>query len=139
MPTQAMPPCSFAAPVRLPSRRSTHLLTHPGVYVFSALVVTWVATNLIPDHKRSIGLPLFYSIGNLSGLVSSQLYPSKDGPRYVKGNAVSAGMEVVAIFFVIAAWFVLRRRNQQKEKLIAEGAVTNGKEGDEALDFKYTL
>jgi hypothetical protein len=110
-----------------------------GVYVFSALVVTWVATNLIPDHKRSVGLPLFYSMGNLSGLISSQLYPSKDGPRYVMGNAVSAGMEVVAIFFVVAAWFVLRKRQQKKDKMLAEGAATNGKEGDEALDFKYTL
>lgn len=55
------------------------------------------------------------------------------------GNAVSAGMEVIAILFVIAAWFILRRRNAQKAKLEAEGATTNGNEGDEALDFKYTL
>lgn len=115
------------------------LIVIAGVYAFSALCVTWVATNLVPDHKRSVGLPFFYSIGNLSGLVSSQLYPSVEGPRYVKGNAISAGLEVVAVFFVIAAWFILRRRTAQKAKLLAEGATTNGKEGDEALDFKYTL
>jgi hypothetical protein len=72
-------------------------------------------------------------------LISSQLYPTKDGPRYVKGNAISAGLEVVAIFFVIAAWFVLRKRSAEKAKMIADGATTNGKEGDESLDFKYTL
>jgi hypothetical protein len=110
-----------------------------GVYSFSALCVTWVATNLVPDHKRSVGLPFFYSIGNLSGLVSSQLYPATDGPRYVKGNAISAGLEVLAVLFVVAAWFVLRKRNAAKDKMIADGATTNGKEGDEALDFKYTL
>jgi hypothetical protein len=110
-----------------------------GVYTFSALCVTWVATNLIPDHKRSVGLPFFYSIGNLSGLISSQLYPSKDGPRYVKGNAISAGLEAVAVGFVIAAWFVLRKRSAEKAKLIASGASTNDKEGDEGLEFKYTL
>lgn len=110
-----------------------------GVYAFSALCVTWVATNLTPDHKRSVGLPFFYSIGNLSGLVSSQLYPSKEGPRYVKGNAISAGLEVLALFFIVAAWFVLRKRSAKKTKMIADGATTNGKEGDESLDFKYTL
>jgi hypothetical protein len=94
---------------------------------------------LVPDHKRSVGLPFFYSIGNLSGLVSSQLYPSIEGPRYIKGNAISAGLEVVAVVFVIAAWLLLRRRSAQKAKMINEGATTNGKEGDEALDFKYTL
>ena len=98
-----------------------------------------MATNLIPDHKRSVGLPLFYSIGNLSGLISSQLYPSKDGPRYVKGNAISAGLEIIAALFIIAAWFVLRRRNAEKAKMVVDGATTNGKEGDESLDFKYTL
>lgn len=110
-----------------------------GIYSFSALVVTWVTTNLIPDYKRSVGLPFFYSLGNLSGLVSSQLYPSSQGPRYVTGNAVSAGMEGVAVIFVVLTWFLLRRRNTQKAKLIAEGATTNGKEGDMALDFKYCL
>jgi hypothetical protein len=110
-----------------------------GVYAFSALCVTWVATNLVPDNKRSVGLPFFYSIGNLSGLVSSQLYPSTEGPRYVKGNAISAGLEVVAVLFVVLAWFILRRRTAKKAKMIEEGATTNGKQGDEALDFKYTL
>jgi hypothetical protein len=110
-----------------------------GVYTFSALCVTWVATNLVPDHKRSVGLPFFYSIGNLSGLISSQLYPTKDGPRYVKGNAISAGLEVVAILFVIGAWLVLRKRSAEKAKMIADGATTNGKEDDGSLDFKYTL
>lgn len=110
-----------------------------GVYAFSCLIITWVATNLVPDYKLSVGLPLFESIGNLSGLVSSQLYPSKQGPRYVIGNSVSAGMECVAAVLVACTWLLLRRRNAKKEKLIAEGATTNGLDGDMALGFKYCL
>lgn len=110
-----------------------------GIYSFSCLIITWVATNLVPDYKRSVGLPLFESIGNLSGLVSSQLYPASDGPRYRTGNAVSAGLEVVAALCTGATWVLLRRRNAQKKKLRGEGATTNGLEGDMALDFRYTL
>ncbi|SPO06473.1 related to allantoate transport protein [Cephalotrichum gorgonifer] len=110
-----------------------------GCYTISTLVVTWVATNLIPDGKRSFALPLFYSMGNLSGLVSSQLYPTNQGPRYIIGNSVSAGLEVIFVGLVVAAWYLLRRRNAKKDKLIAEGATTNGLEGDMALDFKYSL
>lgn len=102
-------------------------------------MVTWVATNLMPDDKRSVALPVFYSIGNLSGLVSSQLYLSYDGPRYIMGSATSAGLEVVFVGWVIAAWLLLRRRNARKEKLVAEGATTNGLEGDMPLGFKYCL
>lgn len=55
------------------------------------------------------------------------------------GNSISAGMETIAAVFVVATWFVLRRRNNLKAKQIAEGAKTNGLEGDWALDFKYCL
>ncbi|CAK7266666.1 hypothetical protein SEPCBS57363_002205 [Sporothrix epigloea] len=110
-----------------------------GVYSFSCLMMTWVATNLMPDYKRSVGLPIFSSIGNCSGLVAGQLYPSSQAPRYIMGNAISVGLEAVATVFVGCTWFLLRKRNQQKEKLIAEGASTNGLEGDMALSFKYTL
>lgn len=111
----------------------------PGVYPISTLVVAWVGTNMSPDSKRAFALPYFYSIGNLSMLVSSQLYPSQQGPRYVTGNATSAGLEVVAAGLYVASWFILRRRNAQKKKLIAEGATTNGQEGDRSLDFMYGL
>ncbi|KAH6695586.1 high-affinity nicotinic acid transporter [Plectosphaerella plurivora] len=110
-----------------------------GVYSFSCLMMSWVATSLVPDYKRSVGLPIFASIGNCSGLVSGQLYPAKQGPRYIMGNSISAGLEVIAVIFVIITWFLLRRRNQQKEKMIAEGATTNGFEDDRGLDFKYIL
>ncbi|ERT02406.1 hypothetical protein HMPREF1624_00704 [Sporothrix schenckii ATCC 58251] len=110
-----------------------------GVYPISTLVVAWMGTNLSPDNKRAFGLPFFYSIGNLSLLVSSQLYPSTQGPRYVQGNAVSAGLEVVAAALYLCSWLILRRRNAQKKKLISEGVTDNGMEGDRALDFTYGL
>ncbi|KAL3419475.1 nicotinic acid plasma membrane transporter [Phlyctema vagabunda] len=110
-----------------------------GIYTFNALILTWVTINLQPDYKRSVGVPIFVSLGNLSGLVASQLYPSSQSPRYVMGNAVSAGMETLAVIIVVGAYFVLRRRNQAKQKLIAEGVEDNGLEGDMALDFKYAL
>lgn len=113
--------------------------TRPGVYPISTLIVTWVATNLSPDYKRSVALPVFYSVGNLSGLVSSQLYPSQQGPRYIMGNSISAGLEVVAAVLFMSTWFLLRRRNAKKERLTAEGATSNGLEGDQALGFKYML
>src|ERR1700712_2009340 len=92
-----------------------------GVYSVSCLMITWVATNLVPDYKRSVGLPIFCSIGNCSGLIAGQLYPKSQGPRYVMGNGISAGLEVIAVIFVVLTWLLLRRRNQKKEKLIAEG------------------
>ena len=110
-----------------------------GVYSFSCLMMTWVATNLTPDYKRSVGLPIFASIGNCSGLVAGQLYPKSQAPRYVTGNSISAGLEAVAAVFVALTWLLLRRRNQLKDKLVKEGATENGEVGDKALGFRYIL
>jgi hypothetical protein len=101
--------------------------------------VSWIAGTLAPDDKRAIGMPFASSIGNLSNFVSSQLYPTSQGPRYIQGNAASAGLTVVAGFLYGSCWLLLRFRNAKKEKLIAEGATTNGLEGDLALDHKYIL
>lgn len=101
--------------------------------------MTWITTNLAPDSKRAIGQPFAYSLANLSNLVSGQLYPSQQGPRYVQGNAISAGLTVVAGFLYASCWSLLRKRNARKAKIIGEGAIENGKEGDQALDFTYIL
>ncbi|KPI36955.1 putative transporter [Cyphellophora attinorum] len=110
-----------------------------GIYPISTLAVTWAAGTLAPDDKRAIGMPLASSIGNLSNFVSSQLYPTQQGPRYRQGNGVSAGLVVVAAGLYGSIWFMLRRRNLQKEKLISEGATDNGKMGDQALGHVYIL
>jgi hypothetical protein len=103
------------------------------------LAVTWITTNLAPDTKRAIGQPFAYSLANVSNLVSGQLYPTRQGPRYVPGNAISAGLTLVAGFLYATCWLLLRKRNAKKAKLIAEGATTNGKEGDQSLAFTYVL
>jgi MFS family permease len=110
-----------------------------GVYSVSTILVCWVAINFMPDHKRSIALPFFYSMGNLSGLVSSQLYPTAHAPRYTVGMATSCGLECVAVGFFVSVWFLLRRRNANKAKAEAEGATSNGFEDDRGIGFTYRL
>jgi hypothetical protein len=84
-------------------------------------------------------MPLVYSIADASSMVSAQLYPTQQGPRYIQGNAVSAGLTVVAAALYGASWLLLKRRNVEKERLIAEGATTNSLEGDRSLDTMYIL
>lgn len=57
----------------------------------------------------------------------------------MQGNAVSAGLTVIAAVLYLACWLLLRHRNAKKSKLIAEGATTNGLEGDRSLESMYIL
>lgn len=84
-------------------------------------------------------MPLVHTIADISSIVSSQLYPAQQGPRYIKGNAISAGLTAIAGILYSASWLLLRHRNAEKAKLIAEGVITNGLEGDRSLDCTYML
>ena len=111
-----------------------------GIYPYNALIFTWVLNNVSPDWKRSVAAPLFASLANISGVVSSQIYPSSDSPRYLKGNAISLAMEAIACGGVGLVWLLLKRRDQKKERLLAEGKVDNGfGEEDRGLKFRYAL
>lgn len=79
------------------------------------------------------------SIANASGLAASQIYPSYDAPRYIMGNAISLGSEVIALLCVGLIYVLLKWRMRQKERLLAQGQESNGKKGDMALDFKYVF
>ncbi|KAH8901719.1 high-affinity nicotinic acid transporter-like protein [Thozetella sp. PMI_491] len=110
-----------------------------GLYPISTLAVTWATNTFSPDSKRAIAMPLVYTMADISSMVSSQLYPSTQAPRYVQGNAVSAGLTCVAGFLYTGSWYMLKRRNMKKEKLLAENATSNGMEGDRSLDSMYML
>lgn len=86
-----------------------------------------------------MAISVVISIGNCAGLVASQIYPIQDAPRYVKGNAISLGTECVALFGVGLIYLLLKYRTKAKAQLIAAGAETNGKEGDQSLEFDYIL
>lgn len=110
-----------------------------GIYPYNCLMLTWISSNLAPDFKRSVGIPLAATIANISGVLSGQIYPATDSPRYISGNAVSLGLEAVALGGVGAIYCLLRWRNAQKEKKLADGVPSNGKEGDASLEFRYVL
>ncbi|KAF2168368.1 hypothetical protein M409DRAFT_53058 [Zasmidium cellare ATCC 36951] len=138
-------PCiiGYAIVVRTPSPEAGYaamFLCAAGIYPYNAIMFTWLLNNLSPDWKRSVGAPLFASLANISGVISSQIYPSSDSPRYLMGNAVSLAMEAVACGGVLFVWLLLKRRDQKKERMLAEGDIDNGYGGeDRGLQFRYAL
>ena len=91
-------------------------LVATGIYPFNTLMATRVTNNLQNEHVRSIGIPLLFCIANASGLASSQIYPSKDSPRYTMGNSISLRMEFIALLCYAGMWWVVRSRNAKLKR-----------------------
>lgn len=94
---------------------------------------------MAPDSKRTVAMPIIISFTIVSGIMSAQIYPTSDGPRYMMGNAISLGGSVAAGCGALFLWLLWRRRNALKSKLIAEGATVNKYADDRALGFQYVL
>lgn len=109
-----------------------------GIFPFNCIMLAWFSTNIAPDYKRSVALPIAASIANVSGVLSGQIYPAKDGPRYISGNAVSLGLEFVALIGVGVIVLLLKWRMARKAKAVEAGKEST-KEGDGSLEFKYTF
>lgn len=109
------------------------------MFSLSTLILVWISINISPDYKRSVGVGIMGMLGNCAGVLSSQIYQNTDAPRFVTGNSISLGMEIVAWVGIGLMYMILRLRNAKKEKMKSEGATTNGKRGDRALDFVYLL
>ncbi|GAM33767.1 hypothetical protein TCE0_013r00907 [Talaromyces pinophilus] len=109
-----------------------------GIFPFNCIMLAWFSSNVSPDPKRSVGLPIAASIANVSGVLSGQIYPLRTAPRYISGNAVSLGLEAVALIGVGLIVLMLKWRMAKKNKMMQEGK-GGDMEGDAALDFKYAF
>ncbi|KZS98503.1 MFS general substrate transporter [Sistotremastrum niveocremeum HHB9708] len=58
-----------------------------GTYTSIGLVIAWFAHNLASETKRATGVPMFMAIGQCGSILGSHIYPSTQGPKYIKGFA----------------------------------------------------
>ncbi|KAH9994691.1 MFS general substrate transporter [Russula vinacea] len=56
-----------------------------GTYTTIGLVIAWYAHNLGSETKRATGTPLYMAIGQCGSILGSHLFPTTEGPRYIKG------------------------------------------------------
>ncbi|ETN41294.1 uncharacterized protein HMPREF1541_03229 [Cyphellophora europaea CBS 101466] len=57
-----------------------------GVYTSLPLTMTWVSETIgLPAEKRAVSIAIANSVGNLSAVYGSRLWPSEDAPQYATG------------------------------------------------------
>ena len=108
-----------------------------GGYVFG-LNVTWINGNTSPHYKRATAIAMNQTLGNLGGVVAGQIYLSSEKPYYTTGHSVALAGCCLSWFVTIVMWIMFKRRNERKERMVAEG-VEDKWSGDDSIHFKYLL
>lgn len=101
------------------------LLTCGALSAFQ-VILTWVSNSFPrPFAKRSAVIALVNMLGNIASTYGSFLYPSSEGPRYVKGGAVMAGIALACAVMALLIRFVLSHENKKLQKIEELGNATN--------------
>ncbi|KAF2760738.1 putative MFS transporter [Pseudovirgaria hyperparasitica] len=87
-----------------------------GLYVAVGLPLAWLPSNCPRYGKRTTATGLQLTIGNCAGIMASFLYPSAEGPRYVRGHAVTLGMVAFACIVLAGLSLHFSRMNARRAR-----------------------
>ena len=65
-------------------------LAASGIFPSIANILPWVLNNQGSDTRRGAGIMLLNLIGQCGPLLGTNVFPPNEGPRYIKGMAISA-------------------------------------------------
>lgn len=86
-----------------------------GIYPMIANTIAVVAGNSEGAYVRSVVTGVVISFGNLNGVVSSNIYPSKTAPRFFEGHSVVLGYIVIGIIANTVYYFGTQAENRKRE------------------------
>ncbi|KAJ4361719.1 hypothetical protein N0V95_001612 [Ascochyta clinopodiicola] len=102
-----------------------------GLYCPFTCLVSWVANSLAPSSKRAVGMALLISVGNMGGIMGSNIYLAREKPKYTTGFAASLAMCVAAVAMTFVLRWAYGKENRKRDQLIQE-------HGEEAIRARYS-
>ncbi|KAF2119655.1 major facilitator superfamily domain-containing protein [Lophiotrema nucula] len=150
-----MASCGFIAQLAIPHPKwpgLTYGFLFPvagGLYCPFICLVSWIANSLAPSSKRAVGMALLIAVGNMGGIMGSNIYMGRELPKYQTGFGVSLGMCLLAIIMTFVVRSAYARENEKRAKLLQENTEDEIRSryteqqlldlGDRSPFFKYTL
>ncbi|KAF9433826.1 hypothetical protein BGZ76_008931 [Entomortierella beljakovae] len=92
-----------------------------GQTPITPIVTSWLTTNLGGYAKRVIAIAMFLMASSIGGIIGSQLYQSRDSPRYIKGHLISILLMIVIVLLAILLRYMLKRENNRRNYSISFG------------------
>ncbi|KAH6662905.1 major facilitator superfamily domain-containing protein [Plectosphaerella plurivora] len=117
-----------------------------GIYPAVPQGVAWNGNNIGGSLKRGVGIAMHVGFGNISGIVSSYIFLTRDSPRFFRGLGTLCGLYVLALVLCVAMTAYLRYENKRRdrahpapESYTDEQKALEREKGDNASFFRYTI
>ncbi|PGH13682.1 hypothetical protein AJ79_03531 [Helicocarpus griseus UAMH5409] len=107
-----------------------------GVFPAVANILPWTMNNQGSDTRRGMGVIIFNAVGQCSPFLGSNIFPRSEGPRYVRGQAISAGFMAFNCMLALALRTLLVWENRKLDKrygTLAERARQRDERGEQTV------
>jgi fucose permease len=88
----------------------------PGGYITQPITLVWLSNLMSGHYKRSVSSAMQVGIGNIGGIVASNVFLESERPTYPTGYGVSLGLlGICGIACTVLYWFV-QVENKKRER-----------------------
>lgn len=94
-------------------------LAAAGVFPAIANILSWALNNQRGDTRRGVGIAVMNIIGQCGPLLGTRVFPSREGPYYVKGMAVCAGFMAFNAVLALGLRTYFKLRNDRWDRAAA--------------------
>jgi hypothetical protein len=108
-----------------------------GTFVQMPLYIGWLTANVRGKALQSFGTALQLGIGNCANFVSSNVFITKQAPKYPVGFGTGLGLTAFALPVQLLVMWKFARHNKKIEE--KEKALAPGEELDDQVDYKYVF
>ncbi|KAL8929786.1 MAG: hypothetical protein Q9208_000930 [Pyrenodesmia sp. 3 TL-2023] len=90
--------------------------TSAGGYIAQPLTLVWMNNNLGGHYKKGIGSAMQIGIGNLGGIIASNIYIAKEAPAFPVGFGTSLALSWLTAIACTVFFVGLRRENRKRDR-----------------------
>jgi MFS family permease len=113
-----------------------------GIFIAAPVTMIWLLTNLSGHYKRGIGMSVQIGFGNIGSIVASNIFISKEAPKFITGYSVALAFVVLEAVLALVFLMALKRENGKRNSGSRNWRFDLPKEeadnmGDDHPDFRF--
>jgi hypothetical protein len=113
-----------------------------GGYIAQPVTIVWLSNNVSGHYKRGVSSAMQIGLGNIGGIIASNIYLNSQAPYYPIGFRIGLGLVwLCALAAVTLLGYVMienRRRKQGKRNELSLPKEELDNKGDDHPDFRFT-
>lgn len=112
-----------------------------GGYITQPVTIAWLSNNVSGHYKRSVASAMQIGVGNLGGIVASNIYLQTEQPLYRTGYGTGLALVWVCGIACTVMFFGVLRENKKRDRGEREGRLEEpdvGNMGDDHPRWRFT-